>query len=79
VSTNYRLTLRNGVLVHRRVPADPATATATVTVANKLRLLMFAAGDTTSPGIETTGDDTAMTSLLGALDRPDPGFDIVTP
>jgi alkyl sulfatase BDS1-like metallo-beta-lactamase superfamily hydrolase len=79
VSTNYRLTLRNGVLVHRRVLADPATATATVTVANKLRLLMFAAGDATSPGIETTGDDTAMTSLLGVLDRPDPGFDIVTP
>ena len=30
---NYRLTLRNGVLVYRKVPADAATAHATVTVA----------------------------------------------
>ncbi len=76
---NYRLTLRNGVLVYRRVAADPGTATATVTVVNKLRLLTFAAGDTTSPGVDTTGDATAMTTLLGVLDRPDPGFNIVTP
>ena len=76
---NYRLTLRNGVLVYRRVAADPVTATATVTVVNKLRLLTFAAGDTTSPGVDTTGDATAMTTLLGVLDRPDPGFNIVTP
>ncbi len=76
---NYRLTLRNGVLVYRRVPADPGTATATVTVVNKLRLLTFAAGDTTSPGVDTTGDATAMATLLGVLDRPDPNFNIVTP
>ena len=30
VDTNYRLTLRNGVLVYRKVPADAATAHATV-------------------------------------------------
>ncbi|MCW2514603.1 MAG: alkyl sulfatase-like hydrolase [Mycobacterium sp.] len=79
VATNYRLTLHNGVLVYRKVVAEPATATATVTVANKLRLLMFATGDTTSPGMETTGDATAMASLLGVLDKPDPSFNIVTP
>ncbi len=49
--TNYRLTLRNGVLVYRKVPADEATAAATVKLANKLRLLMFATGDTDSPGL----------------------------
>ncbi len=49
VDTNYRLTLRNGVLVYRKVPADESTANATVKLANKLRLLMFAAGDTDSP------------------------------
>ncbi|MGB8404601.1 MAG: alkyl sulfatase dimerization domain-containing protein [Mycobacterium sp.] len=77
--TNYRLSLRNGVLVHRKVPADPNTAQATVTLTNKLRLLAFAAGDTTSPGVEVSGDATALPSLMGVIDRPDPAFDIVTP
>ncbi len=79
VATNYRLSLRNGVLVHRKVPADAATADATVTLANKLRLLMFAGGDTTSPGLDVTGDADALPSLLGVLDKPNPAFDIVTP
>jgi alkyl sulfatase BDS1-like metallo-beta-lactamase superfamily hydrolase len=79
VATNYRLTLRNGVLVHRKVPADAATAAATVTLANKLRLLMFAGGDTTSPGLDVTGDADALPSLLGVLDKPNPAFNIVTP
>jgi alkyl sulfatase BDS1-like metallo-beta-lactamase superfamily hydrolase len=79
LGANYRLALRNGVLVYRRVAADAATATATVTVANKLRLLMFATGDTTSPGVEMAGDATAMSTLLGVLDRPDPSFNIITP
>ena len=51
VDTNYRLTLRNGVLVYRKAPADEATANATVKLANKLRLLAFAAGDNDSPGL----------------------------
>ena len=79
VATNYRLTLRNGVLVYRKVAADASTTTATVTLANKLRLLTFAAGDATSPGLDVTGDAAALPSLLGVLDKPDPGFDIVTP
>ena len=79
VATDYRLTLRNGVLVHRKVPADPATAQATVTLASKSRLLAFAAGDTTSPGVEVTGDEGALPALLGVLDQPDPNFNIVTP
>jgi alkyl sulfatase BDS1-like metallo-beta-lactamase superfamily hydrolase len=79
VATNYRLTLRNGVLVYRKVPADASTAAATVTLANKVRLLTFAAGDTTSPGLDVSGDANALPALLGVLDRPDPNFDIVTP
>lgn len=76
---NYRLTLRNGVLVYRKVAADPSSAQATIRLANKLRLLAFAAGDTDSPGVEITGDAGALPSLLAVLDRPDPAFDIVTP
>lgn len=79
VAVNYRLALRNGVLVHRRVAADPATAQATVTLANKLRLLAFAAGDTSSPGVEVAGDATALPTLLSVIDRPDPAFNIITP
>lgn len=77
--TNYRLTLRNGVLVYRKVPADSATADATLNLATKLRLLAFAAGDTTSPGFEIIGDAGALASLVGVLDRPDPKFNIVVP
>lgn len=79
VATNYRLTVRNGVLVYRKVPADEATAQATVTLVNKLRLLAFAAGDTASPGLDISGDANALASLLTVLDRPDPNFNIVTP
>jgi alkyl sulfatase BDS1-like metallo-beta-lactamase superfamily hydrolase len=76
---NYRLTLRNGVLVYRECPADESTATATVRFANKLRLLAVAGGDFTSPGMDITGDAQALQTLLGALDQPDPSFNIITP
>jgi alkyl sulfatase BDS1-like metallo-beta-lactamase superfamily hydrolase len=79
VGTNYRLTLRNGVLVYRKVPADEATANATIKVVNKLRLLTFAAGDADSPGLEASGDAHALPSIIAVLDRPDPNFNIVTP
>lgn len=79
LGADYRLTLRNGVLVHRKVAADPSTATATVTFASKFRFLAFVAGDTATPGVEFTGDESAMATLLGVLDEPDPGFAIVTP
>lgn len=78
LGSDYRLTVRNGVLVHRKVAdraseatgnnPDPATATATVTFATKLRLLAFAAGDRESPGVEFTGDADALPQLLGVLD-----------
>ncbi len=79
LGTNYRLTLRNGVLVYRKRSADAATATATVTLAAKMRLMAAAMGDFSSPGLDVTGDAGALQALLGVLDRPDPAFNIVTP
>ena len=78
-ATNYRLTLRNGVLIYRKVAAEAGTAQATVALATKVRLLMLAAGDNTSPGVEITGDPEVLSSLVGVLDKPDPAFNIVTP
>ena len=79
LATNYRLTLRNGVLVYRKCPADASSANVTVTLATKMRLLAAAAGDFSSPGLETSGDATALQALLGALDRRNPDFNIITP
>src|SRR5579875_1564383 len=79
LATNYRLTLRNGVLVYRKLPADSATADATARLDTKDRLLAAAAGDFTSPGLELSGDQTTLQALLRVLDRPDPAFNIVTP
>ena len=79
LAANYRLTLRNGVLVQRKRPADPSTADATVTLAAKMRLMAAAAGDFALPGLEVTGDASALQALLGVLDRPDPKFNIITP
>ena len=76
---NYRLTLRNGVLVYRESPPHYATANVTITLANKVRLLQASFGDFSSPGLELSGDESALQSLIGALDRPNPNFNIVTP
>ena len=79
LDANYRVTVHNGVLVYRKRAADPATAAATVKLAAKMRLLAAAMGDFTSPGLEVTGDASALQSLMGVLDRPDPNFNIITP
>lgn len=79
LAVNYRLALRNGVLVHRKVAADPATASVTVSVDGKLRLLTVAMGDFDSPGLRISGDREALQAILGVLDAPDPAFNIVTP
>jgi alkyl sulfatase BDS1-like metallo-beta-lactamase superfamily hydrolase len=76
---NYRLTLRNGVLVYRECPPHYASVSLTVKLANKVRLLQAAFGDFSSPGLELSGDESALQSLIGALDRPNPNFNIVTP
>ncbi len=79
LAANYRLALRNGVLIYRKVAADAATATVTVRLATKLRLLAVTVGDLTSPGLEISGDPAALRAFLGVLDGPDPDFNIVTP
>jgi alkyl sulfatase BDS1-like metallo-beta-lactamase superfamily hydrolase len=76
---NYRLALRNGVLVQRRVPADAATASVTIKLDNAFRLLLLATGDFSSPGVEISGDEAALQQFLGVIERPDPSFNIVTP
>jgi alkyl sulfatase BDS1-like metallo-beta-lactamase superfamily hydrolase len=78
-AANYRLTLHNGVLVYRKVAADPTTAAVTVNVDSKLRLLTVAMGDFDSPGLQISGDQDALQAFLGVLDQPDPSFNIVTP
>jgi alkyl sulfatase BDS1-like metallo-beta-lactamase superfamily hydrolase len=79
LATNYRLTLRNGVLVYRKVAAEPATADVVVKLDSKFRLLLVVAGDFTSPGLDISGDQTALQAFLGVLDEPDQNFNIVTP
>lgn len=78
-AANYRLTLRNGVLVRRKVAPEPSTATVTIKLATKIRLLAVVMGDFSSPGLELTGDQSALQTLLSVLDGPDPNFNIVTP
>jgi alkyl sulfatase BDS1-like metallo-beta-lactamase superfamily hydrolase len=77
IGTNYRLTLRNGVLIPLERPADD-TADATVTV-TKARMLRLLAGDTSSPGIDIAGDADVLDLLLSVLEKGDPDFNIVTP
>ena len=79
LAANYRLTLRNGVLVYRKVPADSATASVTVKLDSKFRLLTVAMGDFSSPGLDISGDQTALQEFLSVLDEPDQNFNIVTP
>lgn len=78
-ATNYRLALRNGVLIRRKVAPDPSTATVTIKLTTKVRLLAVVLGDFRSPGLELSGDQTALQSFLDVLDGPDPSFNIVTP
>lgn len=79
LAANYRLTLRNGVLVYRKAAADAATAAVTVKLDKKFRLLTAAMGDFASPGLEISGDQAALQAFLGVLDEPDQNFNIVTP
>ncbi|HEU4755638.1 MAG TPA: alkyl sulfatase C-terminal domain-containing protein, partial [Agromyces sp.] len=75
---NFRVTLRNGVLVHVEKPADAATAGATVTL-SKPRLLSLLGGDRESAGVAVEGDAGILDRLMSVLDRGDPSFSIVVP
>ena len=78
VGRNFRVTLRNGVLVYVEKPADEASAQATVSLA-KPRMLALLAGDRESPGIERSGDADVLDRLMAVLQPGDPSFDIVVP
>ncbi|WP_448811632.1 alkyl/aryl-sulfatase [Agromyces bauzanensis] len=75
---NFRVTLRNGVLVYLEKPADAATAQATVTL-TKLRLLTLLGGDRESAGVDVEGDAGVLDRLTSVLVQGDPSFDIVLP
>lgn len=77
LDANYRVALRNGVLISRKKALDPDAA-ATVSL-SKARLLALLAGDADSPGIETSGDAAVLPQLLGVLQSGNPSFNIVTP
>lgn len=77
LDANYRVALRNGVLISRKKSVDPDAA---VTVSlSKARMLALLAGDADSPGIETSGDAAVLPQLLGVLQSGDRAFNIVTP
>lgn len=75
---NFRVTLRNGVLVYIAKPADASTAGATLAL-TKPRLLALVGGDSASPGVELSGDASVLASLTAVLTASDPGFDIIVP
>lgn len=75
---NFRVTLHNGVLVYVEKPADASTAQASISL-TKTRLLALVAGDAEGPGVEMTGDASALGTLTSVLVAGDPAFDIVTP
>ncbi|MFE5670575.1 alkyl/aryl-sulfatase [Agromyces sp. NPDC056523] len=75
---NFRVTLRNGVLVSVERPADAATAAATVTL-TKPRLLALLGGDRESAGIVVVGDAGVLDQVFSVLVPGDPSFDIVVP
>ncbi|MEI9851880.1 MAG: alkyl sulfatase C-terminal domain-containing protein [Sphingomonas sp.] len=77
------VTIANGVLTHR--PGAPrAPVDATLTVAWRDFLASLVGGVPLAPKVASgeaaiAGDATAFGRLVGWLDRPDPGFAIVTP
>ncbi|MGJ4845975.1 alkyl/aryl-sulfatase [Leifsonia sp. Le1] len=77
LDATYRVTLKNGVLVYRKRPAD-GTAPTTLTV-TKARLIGLLGGDSASPGVTVSGDAGTLPALLAVLSTGDPDFAIVTP
>lgn len=74
----HRLTLRNGVLIHRAID-DSIPAASTVVRLAKPRLLRLLAGDATAPGVVVDGDAQVLQALLHVASTGNPGFAIVTP
>jgi alkyl sulfatase BDS1-like metallo-beta-lactamase superfamily hydrolase len=78
IGRNFRVTLRNGVLVYVQREADETSAQATVSL-TKARMLALLAGDRESPGIDRSGDASVLDRLMSVLQPGDPSFDIVLP
>jgi alkyl sulfatase BDS1-like metallo-beta-lactamase superfamily hydrolase len=78
----HALTLRNGVLSHRRGrhrPAAQATLVIEREALNQMVLKMADVAELAESGrLRLEGDGAALAELLGLLDEPDPGFAIVT-
>ena len=65
LDANYRVTLRNGVLISDRLAGESADVEIRLT---KHRLLALLGGDTTSEGITLSGSSAVLPALLGVLD-----------
>jgi alkyl sulfatase BDS1-like metallo-beta-lactamase superfamily hydrolase len=82
VGESHVVTLSNGVLTHRPGESPGAEATVTVERAAIDELLLGRAtpADLVAAGrLSVSGKQSALATLLGMLDPPDPGFPIVTP
>ncbi|WP_437293417.1 alkyl/aryl-sulfatase [Sorangium sp. So ce426] len=77
LKVNYRVTLRNGVLVDVERPAD-GKAQLTLRL-SKARLIALLSGDSTSEGIDARGDMGVLERLMSVIEEGDPSFDIVLP
>ncbi|TDD39738.1 MBL fold metallo-hydrolase [Actinomadura sp. KC06] len=73
----YRMTLSNGVLIHRRTERADEGAALTLTLSRPQLFALIAGGDT--DGITSTGDAAALHRLLAVMDGAEPDFPIVTP
>jgi alkyl sulfatase BDS1-like metallo-beta-lactamase superfamily hydrolase len=79
----HALTLRNGVLHHRRGRHEPEADAALLVDREALDRLLLKSADAAelaeSGRLRVEGDGAKIGELLGLLDDPDPGFAIVTP
>lgn len=73
----WHLTLRNGVLTYRSDTKKDPDAGVTLTMTKPQLLAML--GGKGLGDIEVEGDSSLLADLLGVVDKPDPGFAIVTP
>ena len=73
---HYLMELSNGVLSHHPTKRAPKTDL-TVTLARRQLLGLLATGSL--DGIDASGDQAVLGTLMSLTDQPDPGFAVVTP
>jgi alkyl sulfatase BDS1-like metallo-beta-lactamase superfamily hydrolase len=73
---NVRLRLHNGVLIQTKPTPDEAPDLAVTLTKPQLLALI---GRNSTDGVQLDGDSSALATLVGVLDSPDPNFPIVTP